>query len=39
MPRNFSVQFTAAIAAIVSSALFIGASIVPATNNAASLII
>jgi hypothetical protein len=39
MPRNFTAQITAAIAALISSTLFVGASIVPATQNAASLII
>lgn len=39
MFRNHSAQITAAIAALISSALFVGASIIPATQNAASLII
>ncbi len=39
MPRNFSVQISAAIAAFICSAVLIGASVVPATQNAAALII
>ncbi len=39
MPRNYSAQITAAIAAFICSAVLIGASVVPATQNAAALII
>ncbi len=39
MPRNFSAQISAAIAAFVCSAIAIGASVVPATQNAVALIV
>lgn len=39
MPRNISAQISAAIAAIICSSIFVGASLIPATQNAASVII
>ncbi len=37
--KNLSNSFAAAFAAIVSAAIFVGASVAPATNTVASLII
>ncbi len=39
MLSNFSNHIAAGFAAIFSAAVFVGASIVPATNSAASLVI
>jgi hypothetical protein len=39
MSLNLQNSFSAAIAAAVSAALFVGASIVPALNNASSMVI